>query len=69
MEEQKPKTKKTIHRFFNPSTGAKLNVWAVTEDEAVSIFGSLVSDVIQWTCRKRKATKSSDKTKHGSLVH
>ena len=56
MEEQKAKVKKTIHRFFHPISGAKLNVWAATEEEAVVIFGSLVENVIQWTYRKRKAT-------------
>lgn len=56
MEEQKPKIKKTIHRFFHPSTQAKLNVWATNEDDAVRIFGSLVENVAQWTYRKRKAT-------------
>ncbi len=78
MEEQKPKTKKTIHRFFHSNTGAKLNIWATSEDEAVLIFGSLVENVIQWTYRKRKANvgkslkayrSTEKKAKNGSSMH
>jgi hypothetical protein len=56
MEEQE-KIKRFIYRFYHPNTGAKLNVWAATDEEAMKIFISIVSNVIEW--KLRKASPSS----------
>jgi hypothetical protein len=74
MEEQ-TKIKKNIYRFFHPNTGAKLNIWAATDEEAMTTFSTIVSSVIEW--KLRKAAPSSKRNKkpnkkpiiHGSSVH
>jgi hypothetical protein len=60
MEEQE-KIKRFIYRFYHPNTGAKLNLWATTDEEALKMFSSIVSNVIEW--KLRKAARSSKRNK------
>jgi hypothetical protein len=74
MEEQ-TKIKKNIYRFFHMESGSKLNIWATSDEEAMTIFSTIVSSVLEW--KLRKAAPSSKRNKkphnkpmpHGSLVH
>lgn len=73
MEEQQ-KTKRNIYRFFHTETGSKLNVWAVTDEEAMTIFSTIVLSVIPWQLRKPAASskrnkKPYNKPRNGSSVH
>jgi hypothetical protein len=60
MEEQ-AKPKKFIYRFYHPLTGAKLNLWASTDDTALRIFGIIVNNAKEW--KLREASKSSGRNK------
>jgi hypothetical protein len=33
------------YRFFHPESGSKLNIWAATDEEAMTIFESVLSGV------------------------
>lgn len=63
MEEQ-VKVKKFIYRFFHPASGAKLNLWASTDDEAMRLFGMIVQNAIEWKLRKAAASSKRNKRPH-----
>jgi hypothetical protein len=74
MEEQQ-KTKRNIYRFFHLDSGSKLNIWAATDEEAMTTFSTIVSSVIPWQLRKpapssKRNKKPYTKTRNnGSLMH
>jgi hypothetical protein len=73
--EQQPKIKRNIYRFFHTETGSKLNVWATTDEEAMTIFSTIVLSVIPWQLRKPAPSSKRNKKPYnkprsnGSPVH
>lgn len=63
MEEQ-VKVRKFIYRFFHPASGAKLNLWASTDDEAMRLFGLVVQSASEWKLRKAAASSKRNKRPH-----
>lgn len=61
MEQTEIKTKTFIYRFFHPETGAKLNIWASKDEDAMTKFSTVVQNVIEW--KLRKAAPSSKRSK------
>jgi hypothetical protein len=75
MEEQQ-KIKRNIYRFFHPESGSKLNIWAATDEEAMTTFSTIVKSVIPWKLRKPapsskrfKQRPHTNLKKNGSPVH
>ena len=78
MEEQQTKIKRNIYRFFHPESGSKLNIWAATDEEAMTIFSTIVKSVIPWKLRKpapssqrhkKRFEKRANNKAYGSPVH
>lgn len=78
MEEQQNKIKKNIYRFFHPESGSKLNIWAATDEEAMTTFSIIVKSVIPWKLRKPAPSSQRNKKRfekrlknknNASLVH
>jgi hypothetical protein len=64
MEQTEIKIKKFIYRYYHPASGAKLNLWASTDEEAMRLFSMIVQNVIEWKLRKAAPSSKRNKRPH-----